>query len=144
MIISQSNPNSISLILSQSLWYNAFIKTDAKSLSPSFLCSKQPLFLKDIFDINGAFLAWDIFAHKFNLTQDFYFKQFQIKMSIPKSWMKIISDNKTPDICQVSPHLNLERIVCIKNGLRWNFINFLSKNNANLQHLLHHMKINFV
>ena len=92
--ISQSNPHSISLILSQSLWYNSFIKIDSKPLSPSFLCLKQPLFLKDIFDTNGAFLAWDAFAHKFNLTQDFYFKWFQIKTSIPKSWLKIIRDNK--------------------------------------------------
>ena len=41
--ISQSHPNSISLILSQSLWYNSFIKIDSKPLSPSFLCLKQPL-----------------------------------------------------------------------------------------------------
>ena len=80
--ISQSNPHSISLILSQSLWYNSFIKIGAKPLSPSFLCLKQPLFLKDVFDTNGAFLAWDVFAHKFNLMQDFYFKWFQIKSCI--------------------------------------------------------------
>ena len=71
IVISQSDPNSIPLILSQSLWYKAFIKIDTKSLSPNFLFLKKPLFLKDIIDINGAFLAWDIFAHKFNLTQDF-------------------------------------------------------------------------
>ena len=110
--ISQSDPNSISLILSQSLWYNSFIKIDAKPLSPSFLGLKQPLFLKDIFYINGAFLAWDVFVHKFNLTEDFYFKWFQIKFSIPRLWIKIISHNKTSDICHLSPHL---RIICIKN-----------------------------
>ena len=142
--ISQSNPHSISLILSQSLWYNSFIKIDYKPLSPSFLCLKQPLFLKDIFDTNGAFLAWDAFAHKFNLTQNFYFKWLQIKSSIPRSWIKIISDNKTSDICHLSPHLNSgERINCIKNWLRLNFINFSLKINVSLRHLLHLMKIDF-
>ena len=119
IIISQSNPNSISLILSQSLWYNSFIKIDAKSLSPSFLCLKQPLFLKDIFDINGAFLAWDVFAHKFNLTQSFYFKWFKIKSSIPRSWIKIITDSD--GILKISHQ----------------------KINASLRHLLHYVKIDF-
>ena len=63
----------MNLILFQSLWYNYVFKIDAKPLWPSFLCLKQPLFLKDIFDTNGAFLAWNVFAHKFNLTQDFLF-----------------------------------------------------------------------
>ena len=127
--ISQSNPKSISLILSQSLWYNSFIKIDAKPLSPSFLCLKQPLFLKDVFDTNGAFLAWDVFAHKFNLTQDFYFKWFQIKSSIPRSWVKIISDNKTSDICHLSPHLNSgERIICIKKLTSTELYKLLIKN----------------
>ena len=49
--------------------------------------------------------------------------------SIPRSWIKIISDNKTSDICHLSPHLNSgERFICIKKLTSMEFYKLLIKN----------------
>ena len=72
--ISQHSPNTASLILSESLWYNSKITINNKSLSPQFFCLKQLVFVNDLFDENGTFLAWADFAQKFNLERNHLFK----------------------------------------------------------------------
>ena len=67
--ISQHNPSTASLILSESLWYNSKITIDNKSLSPAFFGLKNIVFVKDLFDNNGDFITWDDFALEFNLEQ---------------------------------------------------------------------------
>ena len=113
--ISQHSPNTASLFLSESLWYNSKITINNKSLSPQFFCLKQLVFVKDLFDENGTFLAWADFAQKFNLERNYLFKWIQVKSSIPTQWVKIIRDSNTPNICYLKQHINIkERIVCIK------------------------------
>ena len=113
--ISQHNPNTASLIFSESLWYNSKITIDNKSLSPAFLGLNNIVFVKELFDDNGAFLAWEDFALKFNLNHNHLFKWIQLKNSIPKQWVKIIKDSDASNLYYLKPHINFkERMVCIK------------------------------
>ena len=65
--ISQSEPLTPSMILSESLWFNYFIKIGNNSISPSFLNANNSIFLSDIFDNNGNFITLEQFREKFTI-----------------------------------------------------------------------------
>ena len=114
--ISSSEPLTNSMILSESLWYNEFIKIDSLSISPSFFNVSESVFLWNLFDSTGNFISWQNFAQNFNLKQQFYFKFVQIRNSIPRSWISKLKNVMTSEsICHFAPHLNIKaRIVTLE------------------------------
>ena len=113
--ISKHSPKTISLILSESVWYNTKIKIGNKTVSPSFLSLKKQLCLNDLFSANGSPLPWNEFSTLHEIPQHFYFRWIQLINSIPSSWLATIREFGGSDLVYPYPHLNInERIVCTK------------------------------
>ena len=113
--ISKHSPKTISLILSESVWYNTKIKIENKTVSPSFLSLKKQLCLDDLFSANGSPLPWNEFSTLHEIPQHFYFRWIQLINSIPPSWLATIREFGGSDLVYPYPHLNInERIVCTK------------------------------
>ena len=113
--ISRSEPLTSSMILSESLWFNYFIKIGNKSISPSFLKANNSIFLSDIFDNNGKFITLEQFREKFTIDCS-VFKWIQLKQSIPVRWINLLKNSHTNlDICDFNIHLNKKaRIISLK------------------------------
>ena len=113
--ISQSEPLTPSMILSESLLFNSFIKIGNKPIPPVFLNSNNSIFLSDIFDNNGNFVTLAQFREKFTINCS-EFNWIQIKHSIPPDWINTLKNTQTNlDICDFSIHLNNKaRIISIK------------------------------
>ena len=73
--ISQSEPITASTILSESLFFNFFIKIDNISVSPSFLKVKKNIFISDIL-IKMVTINLNQFREKFYINCSFFKKSF--------------------------------------------------------------------
>ena len=114
--ISQSPPQTPLMVLSESLWFNSFIKIDNMSISPSFCGVNQSIFMCDLFTDNGNFITWDAASIKLNTLNPF--KWIQIMNAIPVGWKNIVQGTHTHitrDSYCLDIHLNKkENIIYIK------------------------------
>ena len=106
--ISQSEPITVSSILSESIWYNSHLKIDLRPIEPSFLKSSDHLFIRDLLDVNGDLLSWDIFREKYNLGTAMQFKWIQLRNCIPSEWLKSVKTDllSYQNLVNFRPHLN--------------------------------------
>ena len=55
---------------------------------------KKINYISDLFDENGELKSWQKILSDFQLTQKSYFKWFQLKHAIPKSWKLAVLNDK--------------------------------------------------
>ena len=111
--ISQSPPQTPFMVLSESLWFNSFIKIDNMSISPWFCVVNQSIFMCDLFTDNGNFITLDAAPIKLNTLNPF--KWIQIMNAIPVGWTNIVQGTHiTRGSCCLDIHLNKkENIISI-------------------------------
>ena len=73
-----------SCILSQYLWYNAYIQVDKTSIKKSINCVSQ------LFIDNDSIKKWHKFKREYNLHQNSYFQWVQLIDCIPEKSKFII------------------------------------------------------
>ena len=100
-------PNIPSLISSQYLWYNNYIKIDNKVVFIREFSEKQINFVANFFDEEGKLKTWSEMKCYYNLKENSYFKWFQVASSIPKSWKEsVLNDNgNCRNLLHLSHHL---------------------------------------
>ena len=54
--ISYSPPTNVSMIIAQSVCFNAFIRVDSKPIAPSLFNIDGPIYVFDLFSDNGSFI----------------------------------------------------------------------------------------
>ena len=89
-------------------------KIDLLPIGHYFFKLSDHLFIRDLLDTNGNFLAWDLFREKHNLAPTMLFKWTQLRNCIPSEWLKIVKTNlfSFQNLCNFRPHLNVNaRIV---------------------------------
>ena len=103
--VSHVCPKTPTMVMSESLWYNSYIKIDGKPISPSFCCSNQSIFLYDLFESNGKFISYAEAVLKLNNLNAF--KWIQIKNAIPSNWKVLLKDtNVSRENCCLDRHIN--------------------------------------
>ena len=104
---SSATPITPSSMLSESIWYNSFIKIDNRVISPSFLKLKYTLHIADLLDDVGRVIPWLVFKLSKSLPDAFYFKWLQIIDALPKLWIESIQtdEGKSRQFCEFRPHL---------------------------------------
>ena len=132
--VSDSLPITVSSILSECIYYNNLFKIENNIIKPSFLGSKNLLFVADFFDKDGRQIDWECFKQAKKLNQIQYFKWLQLVNSIPSNWKQIIKQDKGDAriFCDFSPHLNTNAKIFPINKLSSNelykiLINSLSR-----------------
>ena len=104
--ISISPPTSVHTILSESLFFNRFIKIDNSPITPLFFGAVDQVYLSHLFDDNGNFISWAEASTKFNLRN--YFKWIQIVNAIPTAWKSIVRNSPVNrDMCCSKQHLTI-------------------------------------
>ena len=83
-----------SLVSSQFLWYNSYIKIDNEVVCYKDFADKKINFVSDLFDENGELKSWQKILSDFQLTQKSYFKWFQLIHAIPRPWKLAVLNNK--------------------------------------------------
>ena len=145
--ISKHNPKTISLVLSESLWFNSQIKIENKSLSPSFLSLKKQICLKDLFTADGSFIHWEDFSTLHEIPLHLYFRWIQIRNSIPTQWLTIVRKGRHSNLNFPHPHLNInERIACTKKLTSATFYSLLHEKFSKVPTSIsfHETKLNIV
>ena len=82
--ISFSPPSNATMVFSESLCFNSFIKIDNLPITPSFFDTVDQIYLAQLFTNNGNFISWNDASRKFKLRN--YFKWMQIIHAIPTNW----------------------------------------------------------
>ena len=128
--ISQTPPTTASMVLSECLWFNSFIKIDNKPIMPSFCGKNSTIFLSDLFTNNGQFITWDSASLKLNIQNPF--KWIQIMSSIPAAWKEILKQDVDLDGVSMDIHLNVEgKIISINQLNSKGFYSLLIKSLCN-------------
>lgn len=103
--ISVSTPTNVSMILSESLCFNNFIKVDNAPILPSFTGVGEQIYLSQLFDDNGQFIPWAEASAKFGMHN--YFRWLQIINAIPTEWKSIVKNSVfNRETCCLVQHLN--------------------------------------
>ena len=87
-------PKVSSLVFSQFLWYNSYIKIDKEVVCYKKIANKKINFVSDLFDENGEFKSWQKILNDLQLTQKSYFKWFQLIHAIPRPWKLAVLNDK--------------------------------------------------
>ena len=66
-------PKVLSLVSSQFLWYNSYVKIDNEIVCYKDFADKKTNFVSDLFDENGELKSWQKIPNDFQLTQKSYF-----------------------------------------------------------------------
>ena len=92
-------------MLSESLWYNAFIKTDANTVYFEEFSLVSINKVKDLFEKDGKLIEFDKLRQEHPFLSDRpHLKWAQLIDFIPLNWMTKIRDNTTPDQDYVSKY----------------------------------------
>ena len=83
-----------SLVSSQFLGYNSYIKIDKEVVCYKEFADKKINFVSDLFDENGKLKSWQKILSDFQLTQKSYFKWFQLIHAIPRPWKLAVLNDK--------------------------------------------------
>ena len=93
------------MILSESLWYNTFIKIDANTVYFERFSLVGINKAKDLFEKDGKLKEFDKLGQDNPfLSERLHFKWAQLIDSIPLDWRTKIRDNTTPDQVCMSKH----------------------------------------
>ena len=84
--LSQCQPKTPQMVLSESIWFNSCIKLDNQPINPAFCKSNRNVFVYHLFDNNGELISWDEASRLFGI--QIKFKWIQIKNAIPGEWKK--------------------------------------------------------
>ena len=96
--VSHCDINCAELILSESLWYNTFIKIDANTVYFEEFSLVGINKVKDLFEKDGKLKEFDKLRQDNPFLSDrLHFKWAQLIDSIPLDWRTKIRDNTTPD-----------------------------------------------
>ena len=96
--VSHCDINCAELILSESLWYNTFIKIDENTVYFEEFSLVGINKVKDLFEENGKLKEFDKLRQVNPFLSDrLHFKWAQLIDSIPLDWRTKIRDNTTPD-----------------------------------------------
>ena len=87
-------PKVSSLVSSQFLWYNSYIKIDKEVVCYKEFADKKINFVSDLFDENGELKSRQKILNDFQLTQKSYFKWFQLIHAIPRPWKLAVLNDK--------------------------------------------------
>ena len=90
-------PLTCNSVLSQSVWFNNFIRIGGKIIKRHF---DKELFVSDLY-VGNKLLNWQAFKRKFDLRQQDHFTWIQIVNAIPIKWKKIIEDSQIV----IHPHI---------------------------------------
>ena len=103
--ISVSTPTNVSMILSESLCFNNFIKIENSPILPAFTGVGDQIYLSQLFNDNGDFIPWAEASTKFGLHN--YFRWLQITNAIPTVWKTIVKNSViNRETCCLTQHLN--------------------------------------
>ena len=83
-------PLTCNSVLSQSIWFNNFIRIGGKVIKKRF---DNELFVSDLY-VGNKLLNWQAFKTKFDLRQQDHFTWIQIINALPQKWKKIIEDSQ--------------------------------------------------
>ena len=89
--ISFSPPTNATMVFSESLCFNSFIKIDNLPITPSFFDTVDQIYLAQLFTNNGNFISWNDASRKFKLSN--YFKWIQIIHAIPTNWKALVKNS---------------------------------------------------
>ena len=99
-------PKVSSLVSSQFLWYNSYIKIDKEVVCYKEFADKKINFVSDLFDENGELKSWQKILSDFQLTQKSYFKWFQLINAIPRPWkLTVLNDKRNDKNIYLNHHL---------------------------------------
>ena len=103
--VSKSEPSTPEMVLSESLFFNSYIRIDNSPITPSFCGVERTIFLKDMFTEDGHLIPWEDASANLSITN--YFKWLQVANSVPRSW-KVLVRNNPIDVgkCCLDMHLN--------------------------------------
>ena len=102
--ISISPPTSASLVFSESLCFNSFIRIDNTPIHPSSFNTVDQIYIYQLFNDTGNLISWDEASTKFNLIS--HFRWLQIANAIPAEWKSIVrNSNVNPENCCFKQHL---------------------------------------
>ena len=87
-------PEVPSLVSSQFLWYNSYIKVDNKVVCYKDFADKKINYIKNLFDEYGELKSWQKILSDFKLTQKSYFKWFYLLHAIPRHWKLAVLNDK--------------------------------------------------
>ena len=96
------SPETSSQILSQSLWFNKYIKIEGAVTHFLKFSNKGISFLSQLFE-NGRIISWISLKDRYELTNNMFFQWAQLKHAISLRWKKIIFDHNNineNDLCQ--------------------------------------------
>ena len=103
--VSHCDINCAELILSESLWYNTFIKIDANTVYFEEFSLVGINKVKDLFEKDGKLKEFDKLRQDNPFLSDrLHFKWAQLIDSIPLDWRTKIRDNTTPDLVCMSKY----------------------------------------
>ena len=103
--ISYYPPKNESMIYSESLCFNSFIKIDNKPIVPSFFYYNGPIYISQLFSHDGCFITWEQASARLGVRN--YFKWVQIKNAIPSDWKRVVRNSiPTPNTLHLDQHLN--------------------------------------
>ena len=85
-----------SLVLSQFLWYNNYIKIEDALIHFEKFSNQSISFLLQLFE-NDRIIPWVKLRNKYKLTNDMFFQRAQLKHAIPTRWKTLISNYSNVD-----------------------------------------------
>ena len=104
---SRGEPITPSMILSESMCHNRFLKIGNEVISCSFLNLDKPLFVADFFDLIGNLKTWPRFKSDLSIPNTMFFKWTQLVDAIPKQWQELLKSTEGGSrvLCEFRPHL---------------------------------------
>ena len=87
-------PEVPSLVSSQFLWHNSYIKIGNEVVCYKDFADKNINYVSNLFDENGELKSWQKIPNDVQLTQKSYFKWFQLIHAIPNSWKLAVLNDK--------------------------------------------------
>ena len=105
--LSTCDPLTPSSILSESIFFNRFIKIDKHIVAPSFFNLNKTLYVADFFDENGKLKNWTNFKSSTGIHTSMFFKWCQLADALPIVWKDILknSNDGTKSLCEFRPHI---------------------------------------
>ena len=91
--VQKFSPSTIEEVLLQSIWNNAYILKNGKSIFDQKLCNLGLVHLVDIISEEGKLLTYDKMKETFpNLSGTDYFQLISIFYSLPSEWKRILAN----------------------------------------------------
>ena len=83
------NPESVTEVISQAIWFNSFIKIGKKTIFYRKWYDKGARYIKDLLNGNRIIMSYAEFTQKFNIQVDFV-TYYGVICAIPTEWKDLI------------------------------------------------------